>query len=150
MLKIQLSLHFGRVICRAMVRLKAHSSSSLECCIMGLSFEGVGMSIEPLREFSYLAETLSFSITAKHFYLSTSVLSKRIAVIEADLGVRLFERDRRRWAQAIPSGSATTHSSSATATTILVGNAPNSSFSEGTTPSCRIPTACTVTGSPTA
>ena len=33
------------------------------------------MNIEHLREFSYLAETLSFSITAKHFYLSTSVLS---------------------------------------------------------------------------
>lgn len=53
------------------------------------------MNIEHLREFSYLAETLSFSITAKHFYLSTSVLSKHIAAIEADLGVRLFERDRR-------------------------------------------------------
>ncbi len=53
------------------------------------------MNIEHLREFSYLAETLSFSITAKHFYLSTSVLSKHIAAIEANLGVRLFERDRR-------------------------------------------------------
>lgn len=53
------------------------------------------MNIEHLREFSYLAETLSFNITAKHFYLSTSVLSKHIAAIEADLGVRLFERDRR-------------------------------------------------------
>ena len=119
MLKIQLSLHFRRVICRAMMRLKAHSNSSLECCIMGLSFEGAGMNIERLREFSYLAETLSFSITAKHFYLSTSVLSKHIAAIEADLGVRLFERDRRRWAQAIPSGSVTTPSSSAIAPSIL-------------------------------
>lgn len=52
------------------------------------------MNIEHLREFSYLAETLSFNITAKHFFISTSVLSKHIAAMEADLGVRLFERDR--------------------------------------------------------
>ena len=52
------------------------------------------MNIEHLREFSYLAETLSFNITAKHFFISTSVLSKHIAAMEGDLGVRLFERDR--------------------------------------------------------
>ncbi len=52
------------------------------------------MNIEHLREFSYLAETLSFSITAKHFFISTSVLSKHIAAMEAELGVQLFERDR--------------------------------------------------------
>lgn len=52
------------------------------------------MNIEHLREFVYLAETLSFSITAKHFFISASVVSKHIAAIEDMLGVRLFERDR--------------------------------------------------------
>lgn len=53
------------------------------------------MNIEHLREFVYLAETLSFSITAKHFFISQSVLSKHIASLESSLGVRLFDRDRR-------------------------------------------------------
>ena len=52
------------------------------------------MNIEHLREFSYLAETLSFGITAKHFFISTSVLSKHIAAMEDALHAKLFERDR--------------------------------------------------------
>lgn len=46
-----------------------------------------------MREFICLAETLSFSATAKRFYISQSVLSKRIASMEAELGVPLFTRD---------------------------------------------------------
>ena len=53
------------------------------------------MDIEHLREFAYLAETLSFSTTARHFFMSTSVLSKHIASLEKSLQVKLFERDRR-------------------------------------------------------
>lgn len=53
------------------------------------------MNIEHLREFTYLAETLSFNITAKHFFISQSVLSKHIMALEEDLGVVLFDRDRR-------------------------------------------------------
>lgn len=56
---------------------------------------GYAMNIEHLREFVYLAETLSFSITARHFFISQSVLSKHIASLESSLGVQLFDRDRR-------------------------------------------------------
>ena len=52
------------------------------------------MNVEYLREFAYLAETLSFGITAQHFYLSPSVLSKHISAIEDELSVRLLNRDR--------------------------------------------------------
>ena len=52
------------------------------------------MNIEYLREFSYLAESLSFNVTSKHFFISTSTLSKHVASMEDELGTRLFERDR--------------------------------------------------------
>lgn len=51
------------------------------------------MNIDHLREFNHLAETLSFSSTAKYFYMSQSVLSKHIAAIEDELGLKLFIRD---------------------------------------------------------
>lgn len=50
------------------------------------------MNIDHLREFVYLAETLSFSITADNFFISKSVLSKHIASLEKELGARLFDR----------------------------------------------------------
>ena len=51
------------------------------------------MNIDHLREFIYVAETLSFSATAKRFYVSQSVLSKHIASMEDELCARLFVRD---------------------------------------------------------
>jgi DNA-binding transcriptional LysR family regulator len=51
------------------------------------------VNIDHLREFNHLAETLSFSSTAKYFYMSQSVLSKHIAAIEDELGLKLFVRD---------------------------------------------------------
>lgn len=51
------------------------------------------MNIDHLREFIYLAETLSFSATAKRFYASQSVLSKHVASMEDELGAKLFVRD---------------------------------------------------------
>ena len=51
------------------------------------------MNIQNLREFIYLAETLSFSATARQFYVSQSVLSKHIASMEEELGAKLFVRD---------------------------------------------------------
>lgn len=54
---------------------------------------GVVVNIDHMREFICLAETLSFSATAKRFYISQSVLSKRIASMEGELGVPLFTRD---------------------------------------------------------
>ena len=54
------------------------------------------MNIDHLREFVYLAETLSFAATARHFFISASVLSKHVSAMEDDLQVKLFERDSRR------------------------------------------------------
>lgn len=54
------------------------------------------MNIDHLKEFAYLAETLSFAATARHFFISASVLSKHVANMEDDLQVKLFERDSRR------------------------------------------------------
>ena len=53
------------------------------------------MNIEYLGEFVYLADTLSFKRTADHFYVSRSVISRHIAALEEELGVRLVDRDNR-------------------------------------------------------
>ena len=53
------------------------------------------MVIERLRELVDIAETLSFSKTAKRLYLSESTLSRHVFSIEQELGIRLFERDSR-------------------------------------------------------
>ena len=50
------------------------------------------MNIDHLREFVFLADSLNFSETARHFYESQSVLSKHIAAMEDELGVKLFDR----------------------------------------------------------
>lgn len=57
------------------------------------STKGVTVNIDRLKEFLFLSETLSFNATAKNFYLSQSVLSKRIAAMEEELGAKLFVRD---------------------------------------------------------
>ena len=51
------------------------------------------MNIDHLREFSFLADTLNFGITARHFFLSQSVLSKHIAAMEDELHTKLLERN---------------------------------------------------------
>ncbi len=50
------------------------------------------MNINHLIEFIYLAETLSFKLTADYFYVSRSVISRHLASLEDTLGVKLFER----------------------------------------------------------
>ncbi len=55
--------------------------------------EDFGMNIESLKEFVYLAETLHFAATARHFFVRTSVLSKHVFAMENVLQVKLFERD---------------------------------------------------------
>lgn len=45
-----------------------------------------------LEEFVYLAETLSFKLTAEHFYVSRSVISRHLAALEETLGAKLVER----------------------------------------------------------
>ena len=51
------------------------------------------MNIDHLKEFIHLAETLNFSATAEHFFVSPSVLSKHIAAMESELSAKLLDRD---------------------------------------------------------
>lgn len=50
------------------------------------------MDIHYLYEFTVLAENLSFSIAAEELYINQSSLSKHIASMEKELGVRLLNR----------------------------------------------------------
>lgn len=50
------------------------------------------MNINHLIEFIYLAEMLSFKKTADYFYVSRSVISRHIAALEEEVGVKLVER----------------------------------------------------------
>ena len=54
------------------------------------------MRIEHLLEFVDLAETLSYTETARNVLVSESALSRHIKALEQDLGVVLFERTSRR------------------------------------------------------
>ena len=51
------------------------------------------MDVGRIKEFLFLADTLSFSETSKRFYMSQSVLSKHIAAMEDELECKLFDRD---------------------------------------------------------
>lgn len=53
------------------------------------------MNIEHLREFEYLAENLSFRDTARHFFVSPSVISRHISAMEDELGTKLFVRSKQ-------------------------------------------------------
>lgn len=53
------------------------------------------MNIEHLREFEYLAENLSFRDTARHFFVSSSVISRHISAMEDELGTKLFVRSKQ-------------------------------------------------------
>lgn len=52
------------------------------------------MNIEYLSEYCYLAKVFSFTKTAEHFFTSRSVISRHMAALEEELGVKLLERDR--------------------------------------------------------
>lgn len=54
------------------------------------------MELRQIRSFLSLAETLSFSKTAQVIHLSQPALSLQIKALETEIGVRLFERNRRK------------------------------------------------------
>ena len=50
------------------------------------------MEIAHLKEFVYLADTLSFKQTANHFYASRSVISRHLSALEEAIGAKLLDR----------------------------------------------------------
>jgi len=54
------------------------------------------MELRHIRSFLSLAKTLNFSRTAEIVHLSQPALSLQIQALEDELGIKLFERDRRK------------------------------------------------------
>lgn len=61
------------------------------------------MTLKQLEAFYWAATCLNFSVAADRVHLSVSSLSKRIAELEASLGVQLFDRSGRA-AELTPQG----------------------------------------------
>src|ERR1700678_471512 len=55
-----------------------------------------GMELRQIRSFLSIAETLHFGRTAEMIHLSQPALSLQIRALEEEVGVRLFERNRRK------------------------------------------------------
>lgn len=54
------------------------------------------MDLEQLRIFSAVARYGGFSAAARKLYISHSTTSRAVAALEAELGVRLFERSSHK------------------------------------------------------
>src|ERR1700730_5720615 len=54
------------------------------------------MELRQIRSFLSIAETLHFGRTAQLIHISQPALSLQIRALEEDVGVRLFERNRRK------------------------------------------------------
>src|SRR5262245_59032761 len=64
-----------------------------------MTISGHGVQALTLRQLQYIvavAETLSFRRAAERCHVSQPSLSAQVAQLESALGVRVFERDRRR------------------------------------------------------
>jgi DNA-binding transcriptional LysR family regulator len=53
------------------------------------------MTLQQLRYFISVAQTLNFSTAAQIHYVSQSTISQQIKLLEEELGVRLFDRNKR-------------------------------------------------------
>src|ERR1700757_2760966 len=54
------------------------------------------MELRHIRSFLSLAQTLNFSRTAEIVHLSQPALSQQIQALENEIGVKLFDRDKRK------------------------------------------------------
>lgn len=54
------------------------------------------MQLRHLKTFTAVANTLNFTRAAEHVHLSQSSVTEQIQALEADLGVKLFDRSHRR------------------------------------------------------
>ncbi len=57
--------------------------------------KGAVMQLNHLKYFISVAEHLNFTEAAKHLFVAQSAVSQQIAYLESELGVRLFERNKR-------------------------------------------------------
>jgi DNA-binding transcriptional LysR family regulator len=64
--------------------------------LVGLTPSDVLLDVQRLRAFVAVAERLNFTRAAAHLGIAQQPLSHKIARLERDLGVRLFERNTRR------------------------------------------------------
>ena len=63
------------------------------------------MELRQIRSFLSIAETLHFGRTAELIHLSQPALSLQIRALEEEIGVRLFERNRRKTALTAAGGA---------------------------------------------
>lgn len=64
------------------------------------------MKMSVIREYVHLAQSKNFTRTAEEFYIAQSALSRHIAGLESELGVKLINRDRNHF-KLTPAGEMT-------------------------------------------
>jgi DNA-binding transcriptional LysR family regulator len=77
-------------------RIKYYSNSYFSYILLLIFIQGQRMDIANLQAFVAIAESGSFSQAAEKLFLTQPAISKRIAQLESELGVKLFDRIGRR------------------------------------------------------